>query len=101
VTTIVTPDRKLETGHTRQGEPPGTGDRRKGLDGGGISPDAEVEGHASTGGMGASSEIPGPAGSWGREAPDVLRWQVVQLDATPRASPRLVFAPLTFAARRS
>ena len=29
------------------------------------------------------------------------RWQVVQLDATPHAPPRPVFAPLTFAARHS
>ena len=68
--TIVTPDRNLGTGHSRQGEPPGTGDRRKGPAGGGTSPDAEVGRHASTGGRGASSEIPGSAGSWGREAPD-------------------------------
>lgn len=42
MTTIVTPDRKLETGRTRQGEPPGTDDRRKGPAGGGTFPDAEV-----------------------------------------------------------
>ena len=57
--TIVTPDRNLGTGHSRQGEPPGTGDRRKGPAGGGTSPDAEVERHASTGGASASSGISG------------------------------------------
>jgi len=59
-------DRKLETGHTRQGEPPGTGDRRKDPAGGGTSPHAEGRGDATTGGAGGSSEIvgvvPGPAG---------------------------------------
>ena len=54
------PDRKLETGHARQGQPPGTGHRRNGPAAVGTSPHAEVEGHASTGRAGASSGMTNP-----------------------------------------
>ena len=51
------PDRKLETGRARQGQPPGTGHRRNGPAGVGTSLKAEVKGHATTGRAGASNEI--------------------------------------------
>ena len=51
------PDRKLETGHARQGQLPGTADRRNGPGRNGISLKAEVKGHATTGLAGPSSEI--------------------------------------------